>query len=237
MKRLQDRIVVITGASRGIGRATALSLAREGARIVACGRDPAALASLVGELSSLGAPAPVWDAFDLADEGAILRFLEKAHAEAGPLDILVNNAGWNPRKASIVEVSTAEWDAVCAVNLRAPFILAREALRVMIPRRSGHIVNILSTVCHHAMETMGAYTAAKRGLDGLTGVLLKEARPHGVRVSAVYPGGTDTGFRKTARPDYLRPESVGEVIRTVLMMPEDVIVHGITFRPLVESNF
>jgi NAD(P)-dependent dehydrogenase (short-subunit alcohol dehydrogenase family) len=98
-------------------------------------------------------------------------------------------------------------------------------------------VNVLSTVCHFANETMGAYTTAKRGLDGLTAVLLKEARPHGIRVSAVYPGGTDTDFRPKRRPDYLRPESVAEAVYFTLATPEDLVVHGITFRPMVETNF
>jgi len=84
---------------------------------------------------------------------------------------------------------------------------------------------------------MGVYTAAKRGFEGWSRVLLKELRPHGIRVSAVYPGGTDTTFRAKNRPDCLRPESVAEAICAVLTLPEDLIVHDITFRPMVETNF
>jgi NADP-dependent 3-hydroxy acid dehydrogenase YdfG len=96
---------------------------------------------------------------------------------------------------------------------------------------------VLSTCCHFANENMGVYTATKTGLDGLTGVLRKEARAHGVRVSAVYPGGVDTTFRAGRRPEYLKAESVAEAIHAVLTLPEDLVVHSFTFRPMVESNF
>lgn len=237
MRSLKGKSVLVTGASRGIGRALALLLARDAARLALCGRDQAALSKVAGEAVELGASRVHSVAFDLAQESAILKFMDEARASVGPVDILINNAGFNPRKAPLSDVSTAELDSILAINLRAPFILAREALRDMIPRKSGHIVNVLSTVCHFANESMGAYTAAKHGLEGLTGVLLKEARPHGVRVSAIYPGGTDTTFRANQRPDYLKPESVAEAIRAVLTMPEDLAVHSFTFRPMVETNF
>lgn len=229
--------VYLTGASRGIGRATACRLARDGARLAICGRDSMALAEVAGQVRSLGAPAVFASAFDLADEAAILAFFEAARSELGPAEILINNAGFNPRKAPLAEVTTADFDAIVAINLRAPFILSREALRDMIPQRRGHIVNILSTVCHFANETMGAYTAAKQGLAGLTGVLIKEARSQGVRVSAIYPGGTDTTFRANQRPDYLHPDSVAAAIHAVLTLPEELVVHSLTFRPMVENNF
>ncbi|MBN1441840.1 MAG: SDR family oxidoreductase, partial [Planctomycetes bacterium] len=155
----------------------------------------------------------------------------------GAVDILINNAGYNERKAPLTEVTTEEFDAVLAVNLRAPFLLMREAGRDMKERGGGRIVNVLSTVCHFANESMGVYTAAKSGLKALTEVFRKEVRPFGVRVSSVYPGGTDTSFRAGARPDYLRPESVAEAIFALLTLPEDLVVHDLTFRPMVETNF
>lgn len=229
--------IILTGATRGIGRALALRLARDGARLALCGRDAKALSKVAGEAGGLSKAAVLSRSLDLADEKAIEDFYRAARDALGPPDVLINNAGYNARKAPLHEVATDEFDAMMAVNLRAPFILCREALADMIPRGSGHIVNILSTVCHFSNENMGVYTAAKCGLDGLTGVLLKEARPHGIRVSAVYPGGTDTTFRPKQRPDYMKPESVAEVVHAVLSLPEDVVVHGMTFRPMVETNF
>jgi NAD(P)-dependent dehydrogenase (short-subunit alcohol dehydrogenase family) len=237
MTTLKAKTIYLTGASRGIGRAIALRLGREQACLALCGRDAKALEAVANEAKAIGAPKVFTSAFDFADETCILEFIAAARAAVGPADFLINNAGFNPRKAPLSEVTTAEMDSVLSVNFRAPFILAREVLRDMLPRRSGHIVNILSTVCHFANETMGAYTAAKSALDGLTGVLVKEVRPNGVRVTAIYPGGTDTTFRAKARPDYLKPESVAEAVHAVLTMPEDLVMHGVTFRPMVETNF
>lgn len=235
--RLENRHVLVTGATRGIGRSLALRLAGEKVKLSICGRDAGALFAVEAEAAERGAAAVFARPFDLADSAAIESFCGKARERCGEVDVLVNNAGFNSRKALLEEVDLDEFDSILAVNLRAPFVFVRAVLPGMAARGSGHIVNVLSTVCHHSMETMGAYTAAKKGLEGLHGVLLKEARPRGVRVTAVYPGGTDTGFRPNRRPDYMHPDSVAEALWRVLTMPEDLVVHDLTFRPMVESNF
>ena len=234
---LEGKAVILTGASRGIGKAIALRLARERARLAVCARDAKALAEVAAEAGRLSGNEVFFGAVDLTREDEILKFYAEARSTLGPPDVLINNAGFNARKAPLADVTTEEFDAMLSVNLRAPFILIREALRDMVPRKRGHIVNVLSTCCHFANETMGAYTAAKKGFEGLTGVLLKEARPHGIRVSAVYPGGVNTTFRPKPRPDYLKPESVAEAVWAILSMPEDLVVQGMTFRPMVETNF
>jgi NAD(P)-dependent dehydrogenase (short-subunit alcohol dehydrogenase family) len=175
--------------------------------------------------------------FDLTKKKKIIEFYRQAKKIVGPPDILINNAGYNSRKARVEDIKTEEFDRIIAVNLRAPFILMREVARDMEARGSGHIVNVLSSVCHFDIETMGAYTAAKKGLQGLTDVFRKEARERNVRVTSIYPGGTDTGFRAQARPHYMRPESVAEAIVALLTLPEDVVPHEFTFRPMSESNF
>jgi len=237
MIKIAGKVIFLTGASRGIGRALALRFAREKARLALTARSGPALRELAAEAEALGAPAVFPRAADLARALDVADFYREARAALGPPDVLINNAGFISRRAPVWELTAEEFDAMVAVNLRAPFLLLREALPDMIERKSGHLVNVLSTVCHFANENMGVYTAAKKGLEGLTAVLLKEARPHGIRVSAVYPGGTDTDFRPKRRPDYLKPESVAEAVLAVLSMPEDLIVHGITFRPMVETNF
>ena len=233
MGALEGRTVVLTGASRGIGRSLAGCLAAEGARLGICGRDKAALSELEGEL---GRPVGT-AAFDLCFEAPALDFLAKVRAELGGIDVLINNAGFNPRKAPLVEVATEEFDSILAVNLRAPFLLMRECARDMKEKGGGHVINILSTVCHSDMETMGAYTAAKEGLRALTNVFRKEVLEDGIRVTAVYPGGTDTDFRPNSRPDYMKPSSVAAAVLTALTLPEDLVVHELTFRPMVENNF
>lgn len=226
------RTALVTGASRGIGRALVKALVGRGVRVLASGRDAARLEAL-GEETGCATVA-----VDLAQpEGPGLLY-ERTRAELGELDILVNNAGYNSRKALFIETTLEEFEAQYALNLRAPAELCRLALQGMIGRKTGHIVNVLSTATLHASEQMAIYSAMKHGLTGLTKVLIKEARPHGVKVSAVHPGGTDTEFRAAERSDYMRPESVAElIVSSVLFAPDDAVVHELVFRPLVETNF
>ena len=233
MGALDGKTVVVTGASRGIGRSLAIRLAAEGAQLGLCGRDEAALLQLAEELD----PPVVTAAFDLCEEELLLEFLDGVRTALGGIDVLVNNAGFNPRKAPLAEVATGEFDSILAVNLRAPFLLMREVAQDMKAQGAGHVINILSTVCHSDMETMGAYTAAKEGLRALTNVFRKEVLEDGIRVTAVYPGGTDTDFRPTPRPDYMKPSSVADAVLTALTLPEDLVLHELTFRPMVENNF
>jgi NAD(P)-dependent dehydrogenase (short-subunit alcohol dehydrogenase family) len=234
---MKDRVVVITGASRGIGRATALAMARAGAHVVAAARTEAQLKTLADETEAqAGCRARVCVA-DLAREEDVKRLFRSTLEALGRVDVLVNNAGFNTRKASLWEVTTAEWDAMMAVNLRGAFLCCREVLPGMIERGSGHIINVISTVSQIGIATMGPYAATKWGLLGMTKALVKEARPHGVRVSAISPGGTDTDFRAHPRPDYLAAETVAEAIVYVASLPEGAVVHDLVLRPMVETNF
>ena len=162
MKKLHEKVVYLTGATKGIGRAVALLLAKQNVRLALCGRDIDALNRVAAIIINSGAQKPFTRTFDLTDEKEILRFYRDAKKFHGPPDILINNAGYNSRKAPVHDVSTEEFDSIISVNLRAPFILMREAIKDMKLRKSGQIVTILSSVCHFSMENMGAYTAAKK---------------------------------------------------------------------------
>jgi len=237
MSTLENRTVLITGATRGIGRSLAIRLAKDGCRLAICGRDARLLTEVEKAAESAGAAKVFATAFDLQGQEKIRSFIESAREAVGPIDVLVNNAGFNPRKAKLVDVSTDEFDSIISVNLRAPFLLMREVYPDMKAAGGGHVVNVLSTVCHASMETMGAYTAAKDGFQALTSIFRKEVLDDNIRVTAIYPGGTDTDFRPNDRPDYMHPDSVASVIHSILTMPEDVVTHEFTFRPMVERNF
>ncbi len=225
------RSALLTGATGGIGQALARQLHAGGFRIFITGRDGTRLRGLCDELHCPGL------AIDLAAVDAPTRLYAAARDALGPIDILINNAGFNKAKTPLVDVTAEDIDASYALNLRAPMLLAREALRDMGARRSGHIVNIISSVVHFRAENFSVYTTMKNALHAFNGCLIKEARLVGVKVTGVYPGGVDTAFRAQPRPDYLHPESAAAMILNCITAPDDAIVHEITFRPMVESNF
>ncbi|MCX6903759.1 MAG: SDR family NAD(P)-dependent oxidoreductase [Verrucomicrobia bacterium] len=231
MSETQARTVLITGATRGIGREVARQLKAAGFSLFITGRDPKLLESLQRELSCPGL------AVDLTAAGSPLALFAAARKALGRVDVLVNNAGFNKAKVPLANVTAEELDASYAVNVRAPILLAREALKDMAPRRSGHIVNVISSVARTSMENYSVYATMKHALHGFTGCLIKEARQVGVKVTGVYPGGVDTTFRASSRPDYMRPESTARMIVQCITSPEDVVVHELVFRPIVEANF
>ncbi len=226
-----SRTVFVTGATRGIGRELAKQLAGLGFSVFATGRDEELLESLKAETNCLGAVA------DLAEPAQAVEIYAKARKALGSVDVLINSAGLNNRKAPIADIPLDDWELQYAVNLRAPMLLSREAFRDMAERQSGHIVNVLSTIAKTSQPNYSIYSTMKYGLMGFTKCLIKEAREVNVKVTAVYPGGTDTDFRSEERPEYLRAESTAKMIVHCITAPEDVVVHDLTCRPMVESNF
>jgi short-subunit dehydrogenase len=231
MEGSEIRTALVTGATRGIGREVARQLKAAGFAVFVTGRNRDLLAALQRELDCDGSAA------DLASAKAATDLLAAARASLGRLDVLVNNAGFNRAKEPLANVTAEDLDHSYAVNVRAPILLAREALRDMAARRSGHIVNVISSVAHISAENYSIYTTMKHALRGFTGCLIKEARLVGVKVTGVYPGGVDTAFRATPRSDYMKPASVARMIVGCVTAPDDVVVHELTFRPIVEANF
>jgi len=223
--------VFITGATRGIGRELVKQLTNLGYKVFGTGRDQQLLESLQSETGCRG------DVADLTDPEQVVEIYQKATAALGRIDILINNAGLNNRKSPLTELELADWELQYAVNLRAPMLLCRAALRGMAERRNGHIVNVISTIAKTSQPNYSIYATMKNGLMGFTKCLIKEAREVNVKVTAVYPGGTDTDFRPEPRPDYLSVESAAKMIVYCITAPEDVVVHDLTYRPMAESNF
>ncbi|MFF1359785.1 SDR family NAD(P)-dependent oxidoreductase [Streptomyces sp. NPDC058297] len=186
MGRLADRVVLVTGGARGIGRAVVETAVREGAAVAFFDLDEEAGAALRDELTGRGARVAFRRA-DVTDEPAVADALDDVTATLGPVDILVNNAGRNVY-AEPVAMTGAEWDQVFDVDLKAAFLCAKHALPSMIERGSGAIVNIASLHAKLTCAGMYPYAAAKSGLVGLTRSMALEVARHRVRVNAVSPG-------------------------------------------------
>jgi gluconate 5-dehydrogenase len=178
---------LVTGSSRGIGRAIAGSLLAAGAHVVVHGRDTAVVHATAASLTQeFGADAVSTAAFDVTDEDAVIDGIQRIEA-AGPLDILVNNAGLQHREP-LLDVSLENWERVIRTDLTSAFIVGRTSARAMVERGRGAIVNICSVQTDLARPTIGAYTAAKGGLRNLTKAMTAEWAASGVRVNGVAPG-------------------------------------------------
>ena len=215
---LSGRVALVTGASRGIGRAIAMALAGRGARVALSARSAAELEKVRAEIQRMGGEARAFPA-DLADVETP-RLLVGGVLEAfGALDILVNNAGaavGRPISGTTVD----EWDSLMAINARAPFLLCREALPHLKKSGHGRIVNISSVVGYKGYVNQGAYTASKHALAGFTKVLAQEVMADGIRVHLVSPGGVDTGLASAMRPDLDRPglTTPDEIAQTIVFL-------------------
>ena len=197
---LKDKVALVTGSARGIGREIALTLAREGADLLLTDIDEAGIDQLAQEIKALGNKALAVKA-DVADPLAVEELVAKGMAEFGRLDILVNNAGI-ARDNLIIRMKDEEWDQVLTVNLKSAFLLSRAVGKIMLKQKSGRIVNISSVVGLMGNPGQVNYAASKAGLIGFTKSLARELASRGITVNAVAPG-----FIQTAMTDKLPPEA------------------------------
>jgi gluconate 5-dehydrogenase len=183
---LTGRTALVTGSSRGLGRAIAEGMGKAGARLIVNGTDPARVEAAVGDMRAAGLAAE-GSAFDVTDEIAIIRALEGLDQAGIEIDILVNNAGIQMRKP-LVELSSADWRKVIETNLTSAFVIGREAAKRMIPRKRGKIINIASLASELARPTIAPYTAAKGGIKTLTKSMAVEWAASGIQANAIGPG-------------------------------------------------
>jgi len=196
---LRNRVALVTGSGRGIGRAIAHLFAKEGASVFLTARTEAELASTAAEIGDFrgDCEAAAFATADLAEEGDCTRVVAAARKKFGRIDVLVNNAGHYGPVVPVEEYPLAEFDKVISVNLRAAFLLSKLALPEMYARGSGVILNISSLSAKSAFSWGSAYAAAKAGMLGLTRVTAAEAARKGVRVNALCPGPvTETAMSK-----------------------------------------
>lgn len=230
---LEGQVAVVTGAGRGIGRATALALARAGADLVLAARTLRELEETAAAVHDLRQRALIVPT-DVANEAACERLIQRTVTELKRLDILINNAG-AARFAHFWELTTEDFDFNLNVNLRGTFFCARAAARVMIPRRSGTIINISSSSGKKPYLTQGAYCAAKAGIIALSKVMAMELRPHNIRVHVICPGGVDTQLAAEIHPTrdktgWIQPEDIAQAILYLLSTPSNITVDEMVIR-------
>ncbi len=188
MGKLDGKVALVTGASRGIGRGIAVGLAREGAKLVLAARDAKGLKETEAKVVAQSSEALIVPT-DVTNEEEILRLFAETMERLGRLDILVNNAGAFDG-GPIDQLSTEAWDRVVAVNLRAPFLCTRAAFRIMKKQGSGRIINIGSISGQRVRPNSAPYSSTKFGIVGLTHVTALEGREYGITCGCLHPGNT-----------------------------------------------
>ncbi len=186
MKQLDGKVALITGASKGLGKAMALALGEAGAQVALVSRDLAQLSAVAVEVRQRGARAEVFQA-DIASEEQVWRLEQEVVAKFGKVDILINNAGINIRKP-LVEFTLEEWNSVMDTNLTSVFLMCRAFIPHMSGRGYGRIINMTSIMSHVSLPGRTVYSSSKSGLLGLTRALAQELAADGITVVGISPG-------------------------------------------------
>src|SRR5277367_1496539 len=232
---LTGTVALVTGGSRGIGKAIARKLASLGAAVSICGRDAAALEQSANEIRQFGhsVHTQIADVTKAADVEALVRTTQE---KLGPISILVNNAGIG-RFGPVQEKSEEEWDLVINSNLKSIFLVSRAVVPSMIRAGAGDIINISSLAGKNTFAGGGIYCASKWGVQGLTGCMAEDLRGHGIRVSAICPGSVATEFSGRGPKDpqkVLRPDDVAHAVAMLVLQGPQSFISEVHLRPLTK---
>lgn len=219
MKPLRDQVAIVTGASRGIGYAIALELARQGAHVVGVGRSEASAETPREAIEALGGRYLAL-AVDVSDENAVQEAVAQVEKVFTRIDILVNNAGIT-RDTLLMRMTSEDWDAVLNTNLKGAFHWTKPVSRMMIRARSGRILNISSVIGQHGNAGQANYAAAKAGLIGFTKSVAKELAPRGITCNAICPGFITTDMTRNL-PEEVTAKITENIALKRMGTPEDV---------------
>ena len=219
--KLENKVAIVTGGGRGIGKATAMALAREKVKVVVVSRTLSEIESVAREIRKNGQEALAIRA-DVSNKASVDSMVNKTLEHFGKVDILVNNAGiaiHNP----IPKIREEDWDLSIAVNLKGVFLCTQAVFSHMCDQGYGHIVNVSSLAGKHGNANFGAYTAAKFGVMGFTETTHNEGIPYGVKATVVCPGPVDTKMRRDNheedRTKIMQPEDIADVILFIISQP------------------
>jgi 3-oxoacyl-[acyl-carrier protein] reductase len=220
MKFLTDKVALVTGASRGLGKAIALALAAEGASVAAIARSEEALKETIDTIRAAGGTAEPFALDVTSGEEAVDTTIEKIAARFDHIDVLVNNAGIT-RDGLLMRMKSADWDVVLDTNLKGAFLLTKPVSRLMIKQRAGRIINISSVLGLMGNAGQANYCASKAGLIGFTKSIAREFASRGITCNVVCPGFIDTDMTKALSED-LRQKIMDKIPLARLGQPEDV---------------
>lgn len=232
-KQLASKVAIVTGASRGIGRAISIALAQEAATVVLAARSTEKLQEVAEKVTKAGGKPEVV-VTELAEEESIKNLVKTTNEKFSRLDILINNAGVT-HSAKLEQTATEDWQRCINVNARAPFILCREALPLLKKSHPAHIINIASVVGVKGYPLQSAYTSSKHALRGMTISLAEELKGSNIRVHLLCPGGVDTEMVGSVRPDIkkdelIQPEEIAELVLYLVTHKGNAIIDELHIR-------
>jgi 3-oxoacyl-[acyl-carrier protein] reductase len=230
---LEGRVALVTGASQGIGRATALALARQGAKLALAARNQQKLDELAQQITTSGGQAAVF-AIDVADEEQIKSGIKAATAHFGKIDILVNNAGIT-RDQLIMRMKRVDWDAVLNTNLTSAYLCTQHVIGSMLKQRWGRIINITSVFGQTGQAGQANYASSKAGLIGLTMAVAREVASRNITCNAVAPGFIETGMTSALTDDF-KQNALKMIPLGRVGLPEDV-AYAVCFLASDEASY
>jgi short-subunit dehydrogenase len=227
---LQEKVALVTGAGRGIGKAIAVSLAKLGCRLILAARTREQLDDVAKTIGNEAVVIPT----DLTRDDELDRLVEQSSKTWGSVDILINNAGWGKR-APVIRANVEDWDQTLRLNLRAPMILAQKLVPGMIAKGEGAVINIGSVSGKSGEANGAAYSASKFGLIGFTQSLYEEVREYGIKVAVILPGYVDTPMippvKNLDRSKMIQAADVAQAVLYILNAPSTSCPVEITIRP------
>ena len=232
-KQLASKVAIVTGASRGIGRAISVALAQEAATVILAARSIRKLQETADQVTEAGGKAEIV-VTELTEEESIKNLVEITNKKFSRLDILVNNAGIT-HSAKLEVTATEDWERCMQINARAPFILCREALPLLKKSQAGYIINIASVVGVKGYPLQSAYTSSKHALRGMTISLAEELKGSNIRVHLLCPGGVDTELVEKVRPDIkkdelMQPEEIAELVLYLVTHKGNAVIDELHIR-------
>jgi 3-oxoacyl-[acyl-carrier protein] reductase len=227
---LQEKVALVTGAGRGIGKAIAVSLAKLGCRLILAARTREQLDDVAKTIGNAAVVIPT----DLTRDDELDRLVEQSSKAWGSVDILINNAGWGKR-APVMRANVQDWDQTLRLNLRAPMILAQKLLPAMVAKGEGAVINIGSVSGKSGEANGAAYSASKFGLIGFTQSLYEEVKEYGIKVAVILPGYVDTPMippvKNLDRSKMIQAADVAQAVLYILNAPSTSCPVEITIRP------
>ena len=233
---LKGNVAIVTGASKGIGKAIAVTLAKEGVKVVLAARNAELLSEIQKEISETEGHA-VAIPTDVTSENAVKNLMIETNKRFNRIDILINNAGVG-FFSNVVDMNIEDYEAMMNINLKGAFLCSRGVLPTMMKQKRGEIINIASLAGKNSFAGGSVYSATKWGLIGFARSLMLEVRNHNIRVVTICPGSVNTNFNDTERdnPQIIQPEDVAETVLFALTMPNRVNVSEIDIRPTIKPR-